>query len=97
MNYKLEDMQAHYINLNIILTYTQRRIQSVINFISIYQNAMFVKYLKSGQLSVSELPLGESKVLEITSDNPNNIKESVYGIDAMLERKVEIVKVIINE
>jgi len=85
----------HKFEYNINLS--QRRIQAVINFISIYQNSALLSYLKSGQLSVLELPLGESKALEITSDNPNNIGESVYGIDAMLERKVEIVKVILNK
>ena len=38
--YILKSDEEYNINLS------QRRIQSVINFISIYQNAMFVKYLK---------------------------------------------------
>ncbi len=85
----------HNFGYNINLS--QRRIQSVINFIAIYQNSTLVKYLNSGQLSVLELPLGESKSLEVTSDNPNNIIDSVYSLEAMLERKVEIVKVILKK
>tara|TARA_B100001758_G_scaffold247879_1_gene268058 strand:- start:43563 stop:44960 length:1398 start_codon:yes stop_codon:yes gene_type:complete len=85
----------HKFEYNIDLS--QRRIQSVINFIKIYQNSTLVKYLDSHQLSVVELPLGESKAPLSTSDNPNDISESVYSLEAMLERKVEIVKVILKK
>jgi len=76
---------------------SQRRIKSVINYISTYQNFLLSKYLNNGQLSIIELPLGESKVSEHTSDNPNDIKNSIYSLGAISERKIEIVKVILKD
>ena len=85
----------HKFEYNINLS--QRRIKSVINFISTYQNSLLSKYLNNGQLSIIELPLGESKVSEHTSDNPNDIKNSIYSLGAISERKIEIVKVILKD
>ena len=85
----------HKFEYNINLS--QRRIQSVINSISTYHNAVLSKYLITGQLSIAELPLGESKVSEITSDNPHDIKNSIYSLQAIKERKIEIVKVILKK
>ena len=83
----------HKFEYNINLS--QRRIQSVINYISTYHNTVLSKYLKTGQLSIVELPLGESKVSENTSDNPNDIKSSIYSLEAIKERKIEILNVIL--
>ena len=85
----------HKFEYNINLS--KRRIKSVINFISVYQNAVLSKYLKSGNLVVTELPLGESKVSEKTSDDPKDKRHSIYSLDAMLERKIEIVNIRLNE
>ena len=85
----------HKFEYNINLS--QRRIKSVINYISTYQNSLLSKYLNNGQLSIIELPLGESKVSEHTSDNPNDIKNSIYSLSAISERKIEIVKVILKD
>ncbi|MDB3870390.1 hypothetical protein N9322_00395 [bacterium] len=85
----------HKFEYNINLS--QRRIQSMINYISTYRNTLLSKYLKTGQLSIVELPLGESKVSENTSDNPHDIKNSIYSLEAIKERKIEIVKVILKD
>lgn len=85
----------HKFEYNINLS--QRRIQSMINYISTYNNTVLSKYLKTGQLSIVELPLGESKVSENTSDNPHDIKNSIYSLEAIKERKIEIVKVILKD
>ena len=85
----------HKFEYNINLS--QRRIKSVINYISTYHNTVLSKYLKTGQLSIVELPLGESKVSENTSDNPHDIKNSIYSLEAIKERKIEIVKVILKD
>jgi hypothetical protein len=85
----------HKFEYNINLS--KRRIKSVINFISVYQNAVLSKHLKSGDLVVTELPLGESKVSEKTSDDPKDKRNSIYSLDAMLERKIEIVNIRLNE
>ena len=85
----------HKFEYNINLS--QRRIKSVINYISTYHNTVLSKYLKTGQLSIVELPLGESNVSENTSDNPDDIKNSIYSLEAIKERKIEIVKVILKD
>jgi len=85
----------HKFEYNINLS--KRRIKSVINFISVYQNAVLSKHLKSGDLVITQLPLGESKVSEKTSDDPKDKKNSIYSLDAMLERKIEIVNIRLNE
>ena len=45
------------------------------------------------RLVIKELPLGESISSQQVSDNPKNLKFSVYSLDAVMERKIEIVKV----
>ena len=62
-----------------------------------YQNAVLSKHLKSGDLVITQLPLGESKVSEKTSDDPKDKRNSIYSLDAMLERKIEIVNIRLNE
>ena len=85
----------HKFEYNINLS--QRRIQSLINYISVYQNTAFLKYLNTGQLSIIELPLGESKSSINTSDSPQDIKNSIYSLGAISERKIEILKVILKD
>lgn len=85
----------HKFEYNINLS--QRRIQSLINYISVYQNTVFLKYLNTGQLSIIELPLGESTSSVNTSDSPEDIKNSIYSLGAISERKIEILKVILKD
>ena len=73
---------------------SQRRIMSLINFINLYKSNIFSPYFSSKKFIITVKPFGESKSSEKASDNPNNIKQSIYGIDAMLERKIEIIDVI---
>ena len=46
--------------------------------------------MKQGRLSIVEVPLGESESSERLYDN--SLLE-IYGIEAMLERKVSILKI----
>ena len=73
---------------------SERRIMSLINFINLYKSNIFSPYFLSKNFIITVKPFGESNSLEKTSDNPNNIKKSIYGIEAMLERKIEIINVI---
>ena len=67
---------------------------SLINFINLYKSNIFKPYILSKKFIITIKPFGESKSSEKASDNPKNIKKSIYGIDAMLERKIEIINVI---
>ena len=76
---------------------SQRRISSVINYLTQFKNGAFQEYISSRKLTITELPFGESNASEKVSDNANDKKNSVYSIEAMLERKIEIVDVILKE
>jgi hypothetical protein len=73
---------------------SQRRIASLMNYIIQFKNGSLKEYISSKKLTITELPLGESNAPDKVSDNPNDKKKSIYSIEAMLERKIEIVDVI---
>ena len=72
---------------------SKRRINSLINYLSLYNNRVLVSFIKSKKLMITELPYGESRTSEKVSDNPNNKQQSIFSIEAMLERKIIIVGV----
>ncbi len=76
---------------------SQRRISSVVNYIKQFQAGIFKTYISSGQLIIKELPFGESSASEKVSDDAGDKKKSIYSIEAMLERKIEIVDVILKD
>jgi hypothetical protein len=76
---------------------SQRRISSVVNYVTQFKNGIFKGYLFSQNLTINESPLGESIASEKISDDLNNKKESIYSIEAMLERKIQIVDVILKQ
>jgi hypothetical protein len=74
---------------------TKRRIQSLINHLSVSNNGAFKLYLdgtaiNGGKLEVVGMPFGEYTANQITSDNPNDLKNSVFSRAAAIERKIEI-------
>ena len=75
---------------------SKRRISSVKNYIAFYKNGVLLKYLipqpnKTAKLIFKEEPFGEYKSDVMVSDNPNDLRNSVYSKKAALERKVEII------
>ena len=62
-----------------------------------YNNGILKEYIYSKKLKITELPFGESNASHKVSDDSNDQKNSVYSIEAMLERKIEIVKVILQD
>ncbi|MFT5858125.1 MAG: tetratricopeptide (TPR) repeat protein [Flavobacteriaceae bacterium] len=74
---------------------TKRRISSLINYMREYDNGIFVKYLDAtapngGKVLFSHVPFGEYTANQLTSDNPNDVQNSVYSRAAAIERKIEI-------
>jgi tetratricopeptide (TPR) repeat protein len=74
---------------------TKRRIASLVNYLYEYDGGVFVKYLDNnaengGRVIFSEVPFGEYTANQLTSDNPNDVKNSVYSRNAAIERKIEI-------
>jgi hypothetical protein len=74
---------------------TKRRIASLVNHLMVTENGSFAPYLKGtapngGKLEVVGVPFGEFTANQITSDNPNDVKNSVFSRAAAIERKIEI-------
>ena len=74
---------------------TKRRIHSLINYMRNWNNGVFVKYLdetapNGGKVVFSQVPFGEYTANQLTSDNPNDVQNSVYSRAAAIERKIEI-------
>lgn len=74
---------------------TKRRIVSLVNYLYEYDGGVFAKYIdhnapNGGKLVFSEVPFGEYTANQLTSDNPNDVQNSVYSRAAAIERKIEI-------
>ena len=77
---------------------TKRRISSLVNYLSEYDNGKFLPYIKGtanngGKIEFSEVPFGEYTANKLTSDNPNDQKNSIYSRSAGIERKIEILSI----
>ncbi len=74
---------------------TKRRIASLKNYLKNYDKGIFRSYLNGsakngGELTIVQVPFGEYEADQITSDNPNDVQNSVYSRAAAIERKIEI-------
>ena len=70
-----------------------RRVKAVVNFFRQYKKGAFIPYLQNGQFEIIELSFGESKSRKEVPDRLDDLKGSVYSIEASVERRVEIIKV----
>lgn len=75
---------------------SQRRISSVINYLMQFKNGALKGYIASKSLTINELPYGEDNASENVSDDARKTNKSIYSTEAMLERKVEILDVILK-
>jgi tetratricopeptide (TPR) repeat protein len=74
---------------------TKRRIASLVNYLYEYNDGVFQSFLddeaeNGGKVTFAQVPFGEYEADQITSDNPNDVKNSVYSRAAAIERKIEI-------
>lgn len=72
---------------------TSRRVRSVENHFYQWRGGALVPYINSGQLKLTERPLGESQAPPSVSDEISDIKASIYSVDASYERRVEILEI----
>jgi hypothetical protein len=75
---------------------SKRRINSIRNYIYFYNNGSLQKFLTDTskvKLTFKEIPFGENNANIYVSDNPNDQRNSIYSIQAALERKIEILGV----
>lgn len=75
------------------LALSQRRISSLRNHFDQYQGGVFLPYIASGQLKVTEQPFGETTADSSISDELEDQRNSIYSVDAAKERRVEIVEI----
>jgi hypothetical protein len=71
----------------------KRRIVSLKNYFSEWNQGILATYLNKGLLKITEEEIGELKASALVSDNPNEQAKSVYSLSAALERKIEIIAV----
>ncbi len=76
---------------------SQRRIASVINYLIQFKNGSLKNHVDSGALIIRELSYGEDRASKYVSDDAGQKNKSIYSIDAMKERKVEIVDIILKK
>lgn len=75
------------------LALAQRRIESVkLEFLN-WSNATLKPYLESGQLTLSETPLGETQAPKNVSDSYLDRANSIYNPAAAKERRTEVIAV----
>ena len=77
---------------------TQRRIQSLVNYLKAYDMGVFVPYMEGtaengGRLNFIRIPFGAYRAEKSVSDNLHDTRNSVYSRSASLERKIEILSV----
>ena len=75
---------------------SKRRISSVLNYLTAYNNGVLKTYIENGSIKIYELSLGETKVDLEVSDNPNNLRKSVYSISASRERRIDIQSILME-
>ncbi|MGE5355962.1 MAG: hypothetical protein ACM3PT_06950 [Deltaproteobacteria bacterium] len=76
---------------NLILA--NRRVKTIDNEIRNYKKGAMTKYLKKGQLKLTDVSYGESLASKDVSDDLLNEKLSIYSVEASKERRVEVVKI----
>lgn len=74
---------------------TKRRIASLKNYLMEYDGGVFIPFFKGthengGKLRIVEIPFGEYTAASLTSDNPNDVQNSIYSRAAAIERKIEV-------
>ena len=83
------------------LKLSQRRISSIINYLNTYQEGVLKPFLSdtttSGRIIIEQASFGESEASKAVSDNRRNKALSVYSPAAILERRIEVIKVVEEE
>ena len=67
------------------------RIETLIRYLFVYKSGVLKDFILCNQLNILEVPLGESESLNTISQNP---LLQIYGLGAILNRKVSIIKVV---
>ncbi len=74
----------------------QRRVSSIKNELARYNNGIFMPFIESGQLSVTDVSFGEEIAPQNVSDSARDLRRSIYSVEAARERRVEIIRIKLN-
>lgn len=69
---------------------SSRRISSIINYMSTWNNGALKPYIDNGKLIIRSNPFGDTKSVGGVSADPKDTKNSVYSTEASFERRVEL-------
>ena len=69
----------------------RRRVSALRNQFDRFAGGVLRKYVANGQLLIEEVSYGESTAPQVISDKLKDERNSIYGIRASMERRVEIV------
>jgi outer membrane protein OmpA-like peptidoglycan-associated protein len=78
------------------LKLSKRRINSIINYINLYENGVFKEKIGK-QIMLEFLPYGEEVADKKVNDDPKIKKKSIYSINAAKERKIELVGIKVSK
>lgn len=81
---------------------TLRRISSLINYLSEYENGQILPYINGtatngGLLTFTKVPFGEYQSVKNISDDLADKRNSVYSPGAAVERKIEIIAITVSD
>lgn len=75
---------------------SKRRISSLVNYLMKYGNQSLAEFEKKGSLVIEWKPVGKSLAPASVSDDLKDLRNSVYNPAAALERKIELIDVIVE-
>ncbi len=75
----------------------RRRVDSIRKEFDEWQDGIFIPYIRSGQLIVTERSFGEETAPPGISDDPATPDKSIFSPEASIERRVEIDEINFNE
>lgn len=70
---------------------TQRRIDCIRQELLLHENGALGIFLKSGQLTIKELPFGDASARSL--NDTRDKRKSIYSVEAASDRRVEIILV----
>jgi tetratricopeptide (TPR) repeat protein/outer membrane protein OmpA-like peptidoglycan-associated protein len=82
--------RANY-DYNLILAH--RRVRSVNNEIHNFRNGALQKYIRNGNLKISDISFGSATAPDYVSDDLADERASIYSVDASRERRVEVISI----
>lgn len=72
---------------------SKRRIQTIVNYLKEFEDGALAEYIEKDELKIIEKPIGEAQSPDYVSDDINDPRNSIFSIEASVERRVEIVEV----